>query len=156
MSTTPPAQALVAEGLGKRYGRVWGLRDCSLTIPVGRVVGLVGANGAGKTTLLNLAVGLLAPTTGSLRVLGEVPSGTAEQLARIGFVGQAAPLYDTMTVADHVRFGRSLNPRWNGNGARRRLEGLGIDLARKTGQLSGGQRAQVALALANRTSWSGA
>ena len=140
--------ALVTEGLGKRYGRVWGLRDCSLTIPVGRVVGLVGANGAGKTTLLNLAVGLLAPTTGSLRVLGEVPSGTAEQLARIGFVGQAAPLYDTMTVVDHVRFGRSLNPRWNGNGARRRLEGLGIDLARKTGQLSGGQRAQVALALA--------
>ncbi|HEX9315113.1 MAG TPA: ATP-binding cassette domain-containing protein, partial [Actinomycetota bacterium] len=56
MSATSPAPALVAEGLGKRYGRVWGLRDCSLTIPVGRVVGLVGANGAGKTTLLNLAV----------------------------------------------------------------------------------------------------
>jgi len=147
VSASPPP-ALVAEGLGKRYGRVWGLRDCSLTIPVGRVVGLVGANGAGKTTLLNLAVGLLAPTTGSLRVLGEVPSGTTDQLARIGFVGQAAPLYDTMTVADHLRFGRSLNRRWNGTGARRRLEGLGIDLGRKTGQLSGGQRAQVALALA--------
>jgi ABC-2 type transport system ATP-binding protein len=98
----------MAEGLGKRYGRVWGLRDCSLTIPVGRVVGLVGANGAGKTTLLNLAVGLLAPTTGSLRVLGEVPSGTTEQLARIGFVGQAAPLYDTMTVADQARDGGEL------------------------------------------------
>ena len=53
MSATSSVPALVAEGLGKRYGRVWGLRDCSLTVPVGRVVGLVGANGAGKTTLLN-------------------------------------------------------------------------------------------------------
>ena len=49
-------------GLGKRYGRRWALHDCTLTIPEGKVVGLVGPNGAGKTTLLNLAVGLLAPT----------------------------------------------------------------------------------------------
>jgi ABC-2 type transport system ATP-binding protein len=144
----PATPALWAEGLGKRYGKVWGLRDCSLTIPAGRIVGLVGANGAGKTTLLNLAVGLLSPTTGSIRVFGEVPAGTAPQLARIGFVGQAAPLYDGMTVADHLHFGKSLNPRWDGQAARERLERLGIDLARKTGSLSGGQRAQVALALA--------
>jgi ABC-2 type transport system ATP-binding protein len=144
----PETPALWAESLGKRYGKVWGLRDCSLTIPAGRIVGLVGANGAGKTTLLNLAVGLLSPTTGSIRVLGDVPSGSAEQLARIGFVGQASPLYDGMTVADHLGFGKRLNPRWNGKAARERLERLGIDLARKTGSLSGGQRAQVALALA--------
>jgi ABC-type multidrug transport system ATPase subunit len=50
---------LEAAGLGKRYGRRWALRDCTLTIPAGQVVGLVGPNGAGKTTLLNLAVGLL-------------------------------------------------------------------------------------------------
>ncbi|HEY4938477.1 MAG TPA: ATP-binding cassette domain-containing protein, partial [Actinomycetota bacterium] len=50
----PETPALWAESLGKRYGKVWGLRDCSLTIPAARIVGLVGANGAGKTTLLNL------------------------------------------------------------------------------------------------------
>jgi ABC-2 type transport system ATP-binding protein len=53
-----------AAGLGKQYGRRWALRDCTLAIPEGRVVGLVGPNGAGKTTLLHLAVGLLAPTSG--------------------------------------------------------------------------------------------
>jgi ABC-2 type transport system ATP-binding protein len=53
-----------ANGLGKRYGRTWALRDCSLTIPAGHVAALVGPNGAGKSTLLNLAVGLAAPSAG--------------------------------------------------------------------------------------------
>ena len=75
-------------GLGKRYRRTWGLRDCSLAIPEGRVVGLVGPNGAGKTTLLHMAVGLLAPTCGTIKVLGERPAAGPAQLARVGFVAQ--------------------------------------------------------------------
>ena len=59
---------IVTSGLGKRYGRHWALRDCTLQIPTGRVVALVGPNGAGKTTLLHLATGLLAPTAGKIRV----------------------------------------------------------------------------------------
>jgi ABC-2 type transport system ATP-binding protein len=54
--------ALEAHGLGKRYGRVWALRDCLLASPAGRVGALVGPNGAGKTTLIHLAVGLAVPT----------------------------------------------------------------------------------------------
>ena len=53
-----------ASGLGKRYGRTWALRECTLEVPAGRVTALVGPNGAGKTTLLNLAVGLAAPSAG--------------------------------------------------------------------------------------------
>jgi ABC-type sugar transport system ATPase subunit len=53
--------ALRADRLGKRYGHLWGLRDCTFAVPAGSVVGLVGPNGAGKTTLLALTVGLLAP-----------------------------------------------------------------------------------------------
>ena len=74
--------AIVAEGLGKRYGRRWALRDCTLEIPDGSVVGLVGANGAGKSTLLHLTVGLLEPTEGSLAVLGGRPGADAAQLAQ--------------------------------------------------------------------------
>ena len=50
-----------ANSLGKRYGSTWALRECSLAIPAGHVVGLVGPNGAGKSTLLNLAAGLAVP-----------------------------------------------------------------------------------------------
>ena len=50
------SEMLQTSAVGKRYGRQWALRDCTLTIPGGKVVGLVGPNGAGKTTLLNLAV----------------------------------------------------------------------------------------------------
>ena len=61
---------LEARGLGKRYGRLWALSDCTLDIPAGQVAGLVGPNGAGKTTLLNLAGGMLTPTSGTITVLG--------------------------------------------------------------------------------------
>jgi ABC-2 type transport system ATP-binding protein len=65
---------LNASGLGKQYRQRWALRDCTLQVPAGRVVGLVGPNGAGKTTLLNLAVGLLQPSAGHLDVLGGKPA----------------------------------------------------------------------------------
>ena len=65
-----------AGGLGKRYGRKWALRDCTLSVPAGCVTGLVGPNGAGKTTLVSLAVGLIRPTAGTVRVAGE-PAGSA-------------------------------------------------------------------------------
>jgi ABC-2 type transport system ATP-binding protein len=137
--------ALETSGLGKRYGRTWALRDCSLTLPAGRVAGLVGPNGAGKTTLLHLAVGLLRPDAGSVRVLDGAPR---EMLPRVGFVAQEAPLYRDFHAADLITMGRKLNDRWDSGFATQRLEHLRIPLDRKVGKLSGGQRAQVALALA--------
>ena len=140
--------ALEAIGLGKRYGRTWGLRDCSLSIPPGHVAALVGPNGAGKTTLLKLAVGLLRPSAGAIRTFGETPRDDPSALARIGFVGQDTPLYADFTVAELLTMGEKLNPRWDQAGAKDRLGRLAIPLDRKTGRLSGGQRAQVALTLA--------
>jgi ABC-2 type transport system ATP-binding protein len=75
-----------AEGLGKRYRRQWALTDCTLSVPAGHVVGLVGLNGAGKTTLLNLATGMVAPTTGTIEVLGGRPAADPAQLARVGYL----------------------------------------------------------------------
>ncbi|GAB3468124.1 ABC transporter ATP-binding protein [Actinophytocola sediminis] len=141
MTTT----VLEATGLGKRYRRRWALRDCSLAIPAGRVVALVGPNGAGKTTLLHLAVGLLAPTAGTVRAFGR-PAGS--ELGRVAFLAQDKPLYDSFTVADMLRFGRRLNPIWDDEFATARLAALDIPLDRRTGRLSGGQQAQVALTIA--------
>jgi ABC-2 type transport system ATP-binding protein len=137
-----------ASGLGKQYRRAWALRDCTLAIPAGRVVGLVGPNGAGKTTLLRLAVGMLAPTCGTITVLGRRPAAGPAQLARVGFVAQDTPVYARMTVADHLRLGAWLNPGWDDDLARHRVGQLALDPKQRAGSLSGGQRAQLALTLA--------
>jgi ABC-2 type transport system ATP-binding protein len=137
-----------ASGLGKRYRRTWALRDCTLAVPEGRVVGLVGPNGAGKTTLLRLAAGLLAPTCGTISVLGQRPAAGPAQLARVGFVAQDTPVYARMSVAGHLRLGAWLNPSWDGELARHRVAQVGLDLRQRAGLLSGGERAQLALTLA--------
>ncbi|MEN3361337.1 MAG: type transport system ATP-binding protein [Mycobacteriales bacterium] len=139
---------LVARGLGKRYRRRWALSDCTLAVPAGRVVGLVGPNGAGKTTLLRLAVGLLAPSAGTVEVLGRPPARSPAELGRVAFVAQDTPTYANLSVADHLRLGGWLNVRWDRGLAERRIGQLGLDLRQRAGQLSGGQRAQLALTLA--------
>lgn len=140
--------AIETPGLTKRYGRRVALSDCTLSVPTGKIVGLVGPNGAGKTTLLHLAVGLLEPSAGSIEVLGHRPNEGPEQLGRIGFVAQNTPLYAGMSVADHLRLGDWVNPTWDKTLAEQRIAHLGLDSRQKAGTLSGGQRAQLALTLA--------
>jgi ABC-2 type transport system ATP-binding protein len=137
-----------ARGLGKQYGRKSALADCTLEIPAGHVVGLVGPNGAGKSTLLNLAVGLLAPTSGTIEVLGRAPACDAAQLGRVGVVAQDTPVFSALSVADHLELGARLNPGWDRRVADERIDQLGLDLDQRAGKLSGGQRAQLALTLA--------
>jgi ABC-2 type transport system ATP-binding protein len=139
---------IAASGLGKAYRRAWALRDCTLAIPEGHVVGLVGPNGAGKTTLLRLATGMLTPTRGTITVLGERPAAGPAQLARVGFVAQDTAVYVRLTVADHLRLGAWLNPGWDAGLARQRIGQLALDPKQRAGSLSGGQRAQLALTLA--------
>jgi ABC-2 type transport system ATP-binding protein len=138
---------LRAEGLGKKYRRRWALADCTLDVPAGKVVGLVGPNGAGKTTLLNLAVGMLAPTTGTIEVLGGRPASGPDQLAKVGFVAQDTPTYAGLSVEEHLRLGARLNPTWDDAVAHDRIARLNVDPTQRAGKLSGGQRAQLALTL---------
>jgi ABC-2 type transport system ATP-binding protein len=142
------SSALCATDLGKRYGRKWALRSCTLDIPTGHVVGLVGPNGAGKTTLLHLAVGLLTPSSGSLMVLDEAPASSAEQLGRIGFVAQDTPVFESLSIATHLHMGAALNLNWDAQMAKQRIHDLGLDPSQRAGRPSGGQRAQLALTLA--------
>jgi ABC-2 type transport system ATP-binding protein len=142
------APAIQTAGLGKRYGRVWALQDCSVLVPRGRVSALVGPNGAGKTTLLKILAGLSAPSTGEALVLGRAPGQTGEFLASIGYLAQDVPLYKRLSADDHLRLGAHLNRRWDQGAAGARLAALRIPVDRPVATLSGGQRAQVGLSLA--------
>src|SRR5258708_9947001 len=142
------SNALETAHLSKRYGRTWALQDCTLALPAGRVAALVGPNGAGKTTLLNLSVGILEPTGGSVQVLGSSPlKQPTETLPRLGFVAQDHPLYQDFTVADLLTLGRKLNPGFDDQLPRARMQKLGIPLNRRAARLSGGQQRQVPLRL---------
>jgi ABC-2 type transport system ATP-binding protein len=90
---------------------------------------------------------MLTPTSGTIEVLGGRPGASPAQLARVGFVAQSAPTYAGLSVEDHLRLGARLNPGWDDTLARGRIRRLGLDLSRRAGKLSGGQRAQLALTL---------
>jgi ABC-2 type transport system ATP-binding protein len=145
--------ALEARDLGKRYGATWAIRDCGFRLPAGRIIALVGSNGAGKSTLMSIAAGLLPATSGQLLVGGRPvdahrqkrPVDTAH---RVAILAQDKPLYRDFTVADMLQFGRRTNRVWDQRRAVRWLDRFTIPLDRRCGQLSGGQRAQTALALA--------
>jgi ABC-2 type transport system ATP-binding protein len=139
--------AVITTGLTKKYGRMTALADCTVSIPEGRISALIGPNGAGKTTLLRLLAGLARPTTGQATVNGATPGQDPAFLASIGFLAQEIPLYRRLSATDHIGAGAHLNPRWDGDSVRERLTALRIPLDRPVGKLSGGQRAQVALAL---------
>ena len=147
MITAIGGPVIRTRGLSKQYRTVTALSDCSITVPEGRISALIGPNGAGKTTLLRLLAGLARPTAGEARVLGSVPRQDPAFLADIGFLAQDNPLYRRMSAEDHIGIGAHLNPRWDAASVRQRLGDLRIRLDQPVGTLSGGQRAQVALAL---------
>ena len=140
--------AVRTAGLGKRYGSLWALRDCSVSVPRGRVSALVGPNGAGKTTLLKILAGLSAPSAGEAAVLGRAPGQNTAFLDSVGYLAQDVPLYKRLSAGDHLEIGARLNRHWDAAAARARLAALKIPLGRPVATLSGGQRAQVGLSLA--------
>ncbi|MCX4862282.1 ATP-binding cassette domain-containing protein [Streptomyces canus] len=93
---------LRARTLGKKFQGRWALSNCTLDVPAGRVVGLVGPNGTGKSTSLHLASGMLTPTTDTIDVCGGRPATGPAQLAKVGFVTQDTPSYTALSVDDHL------------------------------------------------------
>jgi ABC-2 type transport system ATP-binding protein len=136
-------------GLTKRYRRTVALRDLTAAIPAGGLTALLGPNGAGKSTLLKLCLGFERPTAGSLRVMGVDPvRHRADAVRRIGYVPQAPSLYRDMSMDDHIALARAIRPGFDVAHARDRLASLEIAPSAIAGQLSGGQQAQVSLAIA--------
>jgi ABC-2 type transport system ATP-binding protein len=141
---------LRARDLAKRYGRrTWALQKIDLAIPQGGITALVGPNAAGKSTLIKTWVGFERPTRGGVTVAGVDPwRDRSEALAHLGYVPQSPSLYDALTVDDHLELAIMLRPSFDRSYARARLDQLGIPGDQSARSLSGGQQAQVALALA--------
>lgn len=140
---------LRAKGLGKRYRRRWALQELDLALPRGRITALVGPNGAGKTTLLLLATGLLTPTAGVIEVLGTDPSHSGMP-AGASFLAQGKPLYARFTVAEMLAAAGALNAggTWDAEYAATLVDAAGLTPGHRIQDLSPGQRARVALAIA--------
>jgi len=148
MTTADPI--LETHELAKRYRRgVWALQGIDLELPAGGITALVGPNAAGKSTLIKTWVGFEKPTRGSVRVAGIDPwKDRSAALAKLGYVPQSPALYDGLSVEDHLDLARQLRPSFDRDYARSRLAQLDIPADRGARSLSGGQQAQVALALA--------
>ena len=145
------ASILQTHGLGKRYGKLWALKDLTVTLPAHKVVALVGANGAGKSTLMSLASGILPATEGDVVVGGRTvrPGRPADDVAgRVVLLSQDKPLYRNFTVAQMLDFGRHTNRVWDQARAVGWLGRFAVPLDRPCGKLSGGQQTQVAMAVA--------
>lgn len=146
---TDTDHVLRTTGLGKRYRRHWALQDLDLELPRGRIAALVGPNGAGKTTLLMLATGLLTASVGSIEVLGTDPSRSGMPTGA-SFLAHGKPLYPGFTVAEMLSAAAALNVgcTWDAAYAARLVEVAGLTPDQRTGNLSSGQRARVAVAIA--------
>jgi len=141
--------------VSKRYGALNALQDVTFTVPKGQVLGLLGQNGAGKTTAMNILTGCLAPSSGGVSIGGkDVMLHPREAKRMIGYLPEAAPVYDEMTVRAYLRFAcelKEVQRKAIAGHVEAVAEKTGLTevLDRKIGNLSKGyrQRAGVAQAL---------
>lgn len=143
---TPQAEeecVVRAEQLGKRYGNVQALEDVGLTLPRGRVIGLLGPNGSGKSTLIKLIAGLIQPTAGEVRVCG-LPIGH-ESKARVAYLPDRPSLPQHMTVEQTLALLSDFFADFDTEAARAMLEDLGVPMDRRIRHLSKGTKEKVQL-----------
>ena len=146
-----PGVALRAHGLTKRYrrGRPAALDRIDLDVTTGGITALVGPNGAGKSTLIRCFLGFERPTRGFVTVDGIDPArDRTKALARIGYVGQEMALYRQLTADEHLELAAGLRAGFDQPGAAAHLDELAVPRRVPTAELSGGQQAQIALAMA--------
>ena len=141
--------AVVLEGLSKLFGRFAALHELSLTLPAGRLYGLLGENGAGKTTLLRIIAGLSRPSRGSVQALGSTDVRAVS--ARIGYMAHATLLYDELTACENLDYFRGLYAGRQTANISDLLEMVGleqVDRGRRVSQYSQGMKQRLALARA--------
>jgi ABC-2 type transport system ATP-binding protein len=148
------ADAVVMDGVIKRFGDATAVSGISLRVPPGSILGLIGPSGAGKTTTVRMLTGALGPTEGTIRVLGEDPRRFRRQTReRIGYMPQLFALYPDLSTRENVDFVASLFGVMFRTRHRRTREVLElVDLwdvrGRRAGDLSGGMQRRLELASA--------
>ena len=134
---------------GKGAGEKWALKDLSLTLSAGMVVGLLGQNGAGKSTLMRCALGVLTPDSGSIVTLGETPENlTSKAKERLGYVPQQPFGYEGFTIERALDLHRSFYPNWDMQLEQDWLVRFELDVTQQVQRLSVGQRQSLALIMA--------
>lgn len=136
------ASAIRLDGLTKYYGKRLGVEDLSLEVMRGEVFGFLGPNGAGKTTTIRMITGLLKPTAGTMTVLDGSPRELAIR-ARIGYLPGSLALYKTMTVHAFLSFIAGMRGVDCMPEAQRLSALMSLDLHRRIGDLSKGNRQKV-------------
>ncbi len=135
-------------GLSRCYGSRTVVSDLDLAVPRGCIFGFLGRNGSGKTTTIRMLLGLLTPTRGEARVLGEDSSTLSETTrSRIGYMAEGHPVYDWMRIGECGRFQAACFPTWNESIFRAVLDHFRLGPERRARELSRGERAGLCLAL---------
>jgi len=144
-----PEPAIAVRSLTRRFGATTALEHVSLSVPPGKVYGLVGENGAGKTTLIKHVLGLLRAQRGSVRVFGRDPvADPVGVLARIGYLSEERDLPGWMRVDELLRYSRAFYPGWDDGYADELVRAFALDRSTTVGTLSRGQQARVGLLVA--------
>jgi ABC-2 type transport system ATP-binding protein len=144
-----PSPAVEAIAVRKAFGEIIAVDGIDMSLPPGRIYGLLGPNGSGKTTLIRLLMGLASVTSGSVRVLGvDMPSRA--NLSRIGYMTQSDGIYPELSVWENLTFFAALYGQTNASDLHGTLELVELDKRARTPamQLSGGMRRRLSMACA--------
>lgn len=142
---TEAAAAVFLHDIVKFFGRFVALRHVSAKFETRKLYVILGDNGAGKSTLLRIMTGLLKPSTGEVRLLGEAPAEVAQ---RFGYMGHAPLLYDELTGVENLRYFAGLYGIDDAEKVRAAIRNVGLDpeLDRRVGNYSQGMRQRMSLA----------
>lgn len=140
------------ENVGKRYGKLWALRNADAAFAPGEVIMVVGPNGSGKTTLIKCILGLVRATEGSIHVKGMDVNGDPAYRHELGYMPQLAEFPRELTVDQLLRMMNDIRNARSGTTDDRLIEALGVDalLDKRVANLSGGMRQKVSAVLAFR------
>lgn len=135
--------------LSKSFNLVDAVKAVDLKVEPGTVYGLLGRNGAGKTTFLRMLLGIIKPSSGNAAIFGENFASAGEQLRqRVAYIGQEYRFYNGYSLELFINMIAPLYPKWNWEKSNRLLKDFELDLKKRLGEMSGGQRQKVAMLVA--------